>query len=44
MNEPLTLAPGDVGRVTFSHPDAVCVYVDVARARETAFQGYLALH
>jgi plastocyanin len=44
MNEPLTLAPGEVGRVTFSHPDAVCTYVDVARARETAFQGYIALH
>ena len=44
IDEPLTLAPGEVGRVAFSHPDSVCTYVEVARARETAFQGYIVLH
>jgi plastocyanin len=44
MNEPLTLAPGAVGRVAFSEHDAVCTYDDADQPSNEAFQGYISLH
>jgi plastocyanin len=44
MNQPLMLAPGEVGRVAFSERDAVCTYDDADKGAAEAFQGYIALH
>ncbi len=44
MNQPVVLAPGDVGRVAFSESEVVCTYVDAARPDDPAFQGYIAIH